>query len=109
MLVVTITVIVAVTVPITALAIARGSARNIPQRAVVIGEVGGVQHLQARIVLAIEWRLCGRATRILRRLEGIKPQSEMVHLNGIEGGIQGGIRDDSVVENGRCRRATLRE
>src|SRR5689334_8446569 len=65
--------VVAVSVPI-AITVTGGRAGNVPQRAMIVGEVGGVQHLQARVVLAIEWRLGRRATRLLCRCEGIKPQ-----------------------------------
>src|SRR5262245_2066452 len=60
-------------------------------------------------MLAIEWRFRCRATRILCRRKRAKPQSEMVHLNRIEGRVHGGVRNHSVVENGWRRRATLRE
>src|SRR4051794_36820903 len=111
MLVATPTVASAAVIPvaITAVAITGSGADDVPERTVIVREVGGIQHLQARIVLAIEWRLRRRATRALCRLERIKPQSEVVHLNRIEGRIQGGTRNYAVVENGRRRRGPLRE
>jgi len=47
-------------VPITG-----SGADDVPERTVIAGEIGGVPHLQARIVLAIELRLRSRATRAL--------------------------------------------
>ena len=63
------------------------SSFGVPQRSVIVSKVAGVQNLRARIVLAVERRNRGRATRGHRGLRRVKPETEVVHLDGIEGRI----------------------
>src|SRR5262249_32100108 len=58
---------------------------HIPQRAVVVGEIAGIEDLQAGIVLTIEEGRCGGTSSTRGCLRRPKPQSEMIHLNRIEG------------------------
>src|SRR5262245_19154741 len=74
----------------------------------IVGEVAGVEDLDASIVLTIECRYSSGATGGLGSLRRTEPQSEVVHLDWIERRVQTGIRKRTV-EHHRRRRAALRE
>src|SRR6185312_8102891 len=69
---------------------------ELPQRALLVGEVGGVQHLKARVVLAIERSHTGRAPGVLRIRRRIEPQAQVIHLDGVGSGVHARIRKGSV-------------
>src|SRR5215831_16007940 len=74
----------------------------------IVGKVAGVEYLEAGVVLAIE---SGHSRRTARRLSScgrVKPQAQMIHLDGIERRVQAVIREWSA-EDYRCGRRTLRE
>ncbi len=66
---------------------------ELPQRASVIREVRGVQHLNPRVVLAVEGRHRSRAPGILSVRERVEPQAQMIHLEWSRGGIHARIRE----------------
>ena len=75
----------------------------------VVGEVAGIQNLKAGVVLPIERRVVRRAARLPGVSRRVKPETEMVHLDRVEGRIQAGIRHHSTGEHYWRRRRTLCE
>src|SRR5262249_49323654 len=73
---------------------------DVPERTMIVREVAGVEHLDTRIVLTVEGGNGGGATSGLSSFRRSEPETEVVHLDRIEGRIRGGIGEGSV-EDGR--------
>src|ERR1051326_948255 len=78
---------------------------DVPQRSVVVREIAGVQNLESGVMLAVEESLSGRAAHRDGSGRRTEPQTQVIHLNGIERRGETGV----VLEHDRRRRGTLRE
>src|SRR5262245_41963247 len=70
-----------------------------------IREVAGIEHLDTRVVLAVEWRHRSRTARADRIMWRVEPQSEMESMHRPRRGVRLGIRNRAVVQHGRRGRA----
>jgi hypothetical protein len=74
-----------------------------PQWSLVVREVRRVQHLNAGIVLAIEWRHRLWAAGVLGVCRRVEPEAQMVGLHGVSCRIPSGIGEWRIVEDEGCR------
>ena len=76
---------------------------DVPKRSKVIREIFGIgiEHLNASIVLAVEWSNGARTASLCCVLRVVKPQTQVVKLDRISRGIRRGVRKRSVVEHER--------